>query len=209
MFIYLCYHTGGIFQVATCAGELGVNAHTVNHHLDLLEQAHLVYRLNPFGIGGKQMLKPRQKIHLVDAAIRNAILMKSEQVLQDPYQMGMIVESTVLRHIVAHYGRQSFEACYWRQPKGDKDNGPEVDVVMRLPDQVVPFEVKYREGASLDAKGGLALFCKAEGIERGCLITKAEHDFGVGRLEGQATMFLKVPAHVFTFVTGMAEQAKK
>jgi len=206
LFIYLCYHTGGIFQAATCASELGSNAQTVNNHLDLLEQAHLVYRLNPYGLGGKQLLKPRQKVHLVDSAIRNAILMKSEQVLQDPPQMGMIVESTVLRHIIAYHLRRPFEACYWRQASKGKETGPEVDVVLRTPDQVVPFEVKYRESAALDAKGGLAVFCAAEQIERGYLITKADEDFGPSHLEGKATAFLKVPAHVFTFVTGVTEQ---
>lgn len=206
LFIYLCYHTGGIFQASTCAGELGVNAQTVNNHLDLLEQAHLVYRLSPYGMGGKQILKPRQKVHLVDSAIRNAILMRSEQVLQDPKEMGTIVESTVLRHIIAFHMGQPFEACYWRQPRGDKDTGPEVDVILKMPDHVVPFEVKYRESASLDAKGGLPLFCAAEGIERGYLVTRSERDFGVSRLENHPTRFLKVPAHIFTFVTGMAEQ---
>ena len=103
LFIDLCYHTGGIFQASTCASELGVNAQTVNNHLDLLEQAHLVYRLDPYGLGGKQLLKPRQKVHLVDSAIRNAIRMRSERVLQDPAEMGAIVESTVLRHIMAYH----------------------------------------------------------------------------------------------------------
>ena len=205
LFIYLSYHTGGIFQASTCASELGVNAQTVNNHLDLLEQAHLIYRLNPYSMTGKQLLKPRQKVHLVDAAIRNAILMRSENVLQDPREMGTIVESTILRHIIAYHLRQTFEVCYWRQPKGDKENGPEVDVVLKLPDQVVPFEVKYRESASLDSKGGLATFCRMESIDRGYLITKAESDFGIGTLVGQSTRFMKVPAHIFAYVTGMAE----
>lgn len=208
LFIYLCYHTGGIFQASTCARELGVNAQTVNNHLDLLEQAHLVYRLNPYGMGGKQILKPRQKVHLVDAAIRNAILMRSEQVLQDPAEMGMIVESTVLRHIIAYHTRLPLEVCYWRQPKGDKENGPEVDVILKSPDQVVPFEVKYREGAPISAKSGLAIFCAAEGIDRGYLITKSDKAFGITTLPHQPTRFMKVPAHVFTYVTGMAEQAE-
>lgn len=208
LFIYLCYHTGGIFQASTCASELGVNAQTVNNHLDLLEQAHLVYRLNPYGMGGKQILKPRQKVHLVDAAIRNAILMRSEQVLQDPLEMGMIVESTVLRHIIAYHMRLPVEVCYWRQPKGDKATGPEVDVILKAPDQVVPFEVKYRESAPMDAKSGLAIFCAAEGIDRGYLITKSDQEFGITTLANHPTRFMKVPAHVFTYVTGMAEQTE-
>jgi len=207
LFIYLCYHTGGIFQAATCASTLGVPAQTVTNHLDLLEQAHLVYRLNPYGLGGKQILKPRQKVHLVDAAIRNAILMRSEQVFQDATEMGMIVESTILRHIMAYHMRQPFEVCYWREPKGDKETGLEVDVILKLPDEVLPFEVKYRESAPLDAKSGLALFCAAEGIGRGYLITKSDQAFGVVHLDKHPTRFLKVPAHVFTYVTGMAEQA--
>lgn len=206
LFIYLCYHTGGIFQATTCASELGVNAQTVNNHLDLLEQAHLVYRLNPYALGGKQLLKPRQKVHLVDPALRNAILMRSEGVLQDSGEMGAIVESTMLRHVMAYHSRQAFEVCYWREAKSGRGNGPEVDIILKLPDRVVPFEVKYRESAALDAKGGLATFCRAENLERGFLITKVDHEFGPVSLEGQATRFMKVPAHIFAYLTGMAEQ---
>jgi predicted AAA+ superfamily ATPase len=205
LFIYLCYHTGGIFQAATCAGELGLNANTVTNHLDHLEQAHLVYRLNPFGLGGKQILKPRQKVHLVDAALRNAILMRPETVLQHPGEMGMIVESTVLRHIIAYQMRQSFEVAYWRQAKGNKETGPEVDIVLSTPGQTVPFEVKYRESASMDADSGLARFCASEGLDRGYLVTKSERDFGVTTLAKQNGRFLKVPAHIFAFITGRAE----
>lgn len=207
LFVYLCYHTGGVFQAATCAGELGVNAQTVNNHLDLLEQAHLVYRLNPYAIGGKQLLKPRQKIHLVDAAIRNAILMRTESVLQDAAEMGAIVETSVLRHVIAHGQDHAFEIAYWRQPKGGRDDGPEVDAILRLPDKVVPIEVKYRETAALEAKGGLATFCRMASIGSGYLITKSEAAFGPAGLEGQSTRFMKVPAHIFTYLTGMAEHS--
>jgi len=119
--------------------------------------------------------------------------------------MGTIVESTVLRHLIAANRGQTLQASYWRQPRGSREGGPEVDIVVKFPEGVVPFEVKYRETAPLDAKGGLASFCLAEGVDQGFLVTKSDRDFGPATLEGHPTRFMKVPAHILTYIAGRAE----
>jgi predicted AAA+ superfamily ATPase len=96
LFIYLCLHSGGILAHQTCARDLGTTTTTVSNHLTLLEQANLVYRLPPSGLGGKQVLKARNKYYLVDAALRNAVLLKGEEIFTHSEEMGTIVETTVL-----------------------------------------------------------------------------------------------------------------
>lgn len=46
-------------------------------------------------MAGKKVLKARPKIHIADAAIRNAVLM-DDSLLIDPVEMGKIVETAVV-----------------------------------------------------------------------------------------------------------------
>lgn len=62
LFLYLCFNSGGIVAVNTVASELGTTKTTVANHLDVLERAHLIYRLSPIATGGKKILKAKQKI---------------------------------------------------------------------------------------------------------------------------------------------------
>ncbi len=158
LFIYLCLHSGGILAHQTCARELGTTTTTVSNHLTLLEQANLVYRLPPSGLGGKQVLKARNKYYLVDAALRNAVLLKGEEIYTYPEEMGAIVETTMLRHLFSYYYRDTPEIVYWR----DAVTQREVDIIVRSPAYVLPFEVKYKESPQLDKKSDLGAYCASE-----------------------------------------------
>jgi len=201
LFIYLCLHSGGILAHQTTAATLEVSRTSVANHLALLEQANLVYRLPPLRTGGKQVLRARNKYYLADAALRNAVLLRGEEILGQPEEMGLIVETTVLRHLYAYHYRDAPDIAYWR----DATTGREVDIIVKSPAYHLPFEVKYRERAALDRTSGLAVYSEAEGVQQAYLVTKQERDFGVATLDGIDTQFLKVPAHVLCYLLGQAE----
>lgn len=202
LFIYLCIHSGGIIAHKTCATALGTSAATVANHLTLLEQANLIYRIPPAKVTGKKILRARNKYYLVDAALRNAVLLRGEEILTNPDEMGIIAETTVLRHLYAYYYRDVPEIVYWRDPVSQK----EVDIIVRSPNYVLPFEVKYREHPSLSEKSGLVAFCRLEDVKRAYWVTKGDRDFGVTSFEGLETQFLKVPAHILCYLLGQAER---
>lgn len=202
LFTYLCIHSGGVLAVKTCADALGTSPTTVSNHLAALEQANLIYRLAPWGKGGKKMLKARYKVHLVDAALRNAVLLRGEEVLNNPTEMGAIVETTVLRHLYAYYYRDIPEILYWRGRRGNK----EVDVIVRSPAYVIPVEVKFRQSPSLNEQQGLYEFCCQEKPDKAYLVTQRDSDFGVRRFRSVGTQFLQIPAHIFTYLLGQAER---
>lgn len=202
LFIYLCLHSGGIIAHNTVATALGVSAITVGHHLELLEQANLVYRLPPMDIGGKKVLKAKNKYYLADAALRNAVLLRGEEVLTSPDEMGPIVETTVLRHLYAYYYRDTPKIVYWRDAKSDL----EVDIIVRSPQYVLPVEVKYRDTASIDRSSGLLALCRQEPVKQAYLVTKREHDFEHVDIAGVSARFLRVPAHVLCYLLGQAER---
>lgn len=202
LFIYLCLHSGGILAHNTCARELETSASTVASHLSLLEQANLIYRLPPAALGGKKVLKARNKYYLVDAALRNAILLKGEEIFTNADEMGLIVETTVLRHLYAYYYRDTPEIVYWRESA----SGKEVDIIVRSPAYTLPFEIKYREKLSLDQSEGLVTWCRAEQPQQAWMVTKRERDFGVTQFEGLQTRFIKVPAHILCYLLGQTER---
>lgn len=202
LFIYLCLHSGGILAHQACARDLGTTITTVANHLNLLEQANIIYRLPPSGLGGKQVLKARNKYYLVDAALRNAVLLRGEEIYTNPEEMGTIVETTVLRHLFAYYYRDTPEIVYWRDAATHK----EVDIIVRSPAYVLPFEVKYRSNPQLDRKSGLGIYCASENPKQGYLVTRRNADFSVTRLKGMDTTFLKIPAYILCYLLGHSER---
>lgn len=202
LFIYLCLHSGGILAHQACARNLGTTTATVSNHLTLFEQANLVYRLPPSGLGGKRVLKARNKYYLVDAALRNAVLLKGEEIYTSPEEMGTIVETTVLRHLFAYYYRDTPEIVYWR----DAATQREVDIIVRSPAYVLPFEVKYRANPQLDKKSGLGTYCASEKPKQAYLVTKRDADFAVTQLEDIDTTFLKIPAYILCYLLGQSER---
>jgi hypothetical protein len=202
LFIYLCLHSGGILAHQACAKNLGTTTTTVSNHLTLLQQANLIYRLPPSGLGGKQVLKARNKYYLVDAALRNAVLLRGEEIYTNPEEMGTIVETTVLRHLYAYYYRDTPDIVYWRDAVTQK----EVDIIVRSPAYLLPFEVKYRENPQLDKKSGLGTYCSSENPKQAYLVTKRDVDFAVTQLQGVDTKFLKIPAYILCFLLGQSER---
>ncbi|TCS71780.1 hypothetical protein EDC61_108123 [Sulfuritortus calidifontis] len=202
LFIYLCLHTGGILAHNTVARDLETSAATVGNHLELLRAANLVYCLPPVAISGKKVLRARNKYYLVDAALRNAVLLRGEEVLANADDMGMIVETTVLRHLYAYHYRDTPQIAYWR----DAVTGKEVDIIVKSPAYHFAFEIKYRSHAEVEAKSGLALYCNAEKLKQAYLVTQQDTDFGVTELPGVTTRFLRVPAHILCYLLGQAER---
>jgi len=202
LFIYLCLHSGGMLEVTNCANALQVQRATVDNYLELLEQANLIYRLPPIGLGGKKVLKARYKVYLVDAALRNAVLQRGEEMLNDPDDLGVVVETTVLRHLIAFSYKDTPRVVYWRDPATDL----EVDVIVQSPSYILPVEIKYRESPSLGESSGLAAYCSQETVTHAYWVTKREDDFGVEKVGDLATQFLKIPAHIFCYLLGQAER---
>lgn len=174
LFLYLCYHDGGILDIQTIAKELdGVNKQTVVNFLDLFEATHLVYRLKPYGYG-KEVLRGRDKIYLADAALPGAVTLQGRKLLERPERLGAAVETAFFKHVFTRFYAQAPRFSYWKGPKGE-----EVDLIAELPDRAVPFEVKYQD-AEIGGQRlkGLRHFLEKYEIEQGYVITQRQQNFG-------------------------------
>ena len=190
-FLYLCLHDSGILDMTTLCSNLSVKKPTVSSFLDLLEAAHLIYRLGPFGYG-KEVLRARYKVYLADPAIAGSVLLRGKSLLEDTTRLGTAVETAVFKHLYTHAAAGSARFAYWRGGKG----GEEVDIVEQSSEGLMPFEVKYTQGAvqAGDFKG-MASFCAERRIPRGCVMTRDMGDFGLLSLPAGKTVatLLRIP----------------
>jgi len=187
LFLYLCIHDGGILDVSNVASNLNLSRATINNFLSLLESAHLIYRLRPYGYG-KQVLKSQDKIYLADAAISGSVLLKGKSLLQDTAKLGVAVETAFFKHLFTRLYQTSVEFSYWRQPKTQL----EVDIVGVVAGSTVPFEVKYASSIQGDDIKGLRAFCEMKKLPRAYVITRELGDFRI--VKQPETEFLHIPA---------------
>ena len=82
----------------------------------------------------------------------------------------------------------------------------EVDSIIKTPKYAIPVEVKYREEASRAAKEGIVGYCRETKTPNAYWVTQREQDFGVVQFAGLDARFLKIPAHIFTYLLGQAER---
>ena len=204
LFLYLCMTSSEIFNKQVAARELGnISVSAIEDYISFLTKSNLIHVSSPVMVGSKSALKGRPKIYIADAAIRSAVLML-EDVVTDDIEMGVMVETTVYKHIVSFYqNAPSVRIGYYRKAK---DNQKEVDVVVELPKGKILCEVKYRNDTSITASDAIIELSKEDGtnITDSFIITKSLVDYGVSRHETKIPVF-RIPALVFVYMLGSAE----
>jgi len=199
IFLYLCYCSSNIIAVDVITKELdGVSRATVDDYIEYMESANLIYRSFPIDMNGKQVLKAKAKIYIADAAIRNAVLM-DDNLLTDPKEMGIAVETAVYKHIASFYYQKTTSVGYYRGGK----KGNEIDIVVDFPNGKILIEVKYRQTAPIGA--GDAIYEWADNASSAMVITKREDDYGIQASAGSKKI-LRIPAFAFLYLLGNAEK---
>lgn len=176
IFLYLCYHDGGILDLAMLSREVeGVSKAAATAYLDRFEAAHLVYRLKPFGYG-KTVLRGKDKVYLADPALPGALLLLGQRLLERPERLGSAVETAVFKHLFTRYYPQTPTFSYWREPRREL----EVDIIAEVGERIVPFEVKYFDSeVSLRRLKGLERFFELNNVDEGYVVTRRHTDLGI------------------------------
>lgn len=198
-FLYLCLHDGGLLDLNNF--NLGVTRTTTERFVELLEAAHLIYRLQSFGYG-KDVLRAKYKVYLADSAIASAVLLKGKGLLDDTARLGFAVEATVFKHLLTLGYQHGIRFSYWH---GKKQK--EVDIVAEVGEQIVPFEIKY-QSQKVDAKDirGLTELCNKKSIPYAYVITKSLSDFGLlDAPHTPNTRIMRLPAAFFCYWMGQVE----
>lgn len=193
IFLYLCYHDGGILDITGIARELeGITRDSVAKFLDLFESTHLIYRLRPYGYG-KDILRAKTKVYLADAALPGAVLLLGRRLLEQPERLGAAVETAFFKHVFTRYYPDQPTFSYARD-KGSRNL--EVDLVAEVGARLVPFEVKYFDAPITPKRlKGLCGFLEKHAIEHGYVITRRWEDFRVlDNWSGGSRRILAIPA---------------
>ena len=189
LFLYLCLYDGGLLDVKKIGDGLELTRPKVNNFLSLLESAHLIYKLHPFGYG-KQILKGQHKVYLADAAIAGSVLLKGKSLLEDSGRLSAAVETAFFKHVFTRFYPVSVGFSYWRH----KQTGNEVDIVADVGSEIVPFEVKYRGGIEFSELKGIFTFCAENNLDRAYVITRELEDFQVHKSPRSDTQVIFIPA---------------
>lgn len=204
VFLYLCMNSSNIINITTMSKELDeMNKSTLTSYIEFLKEANLIYISDPVGIDGKGILKGRSKIYIADAAIRNAVLML-EDVITDPIEMGIMVETAVYKHVAAFYYTTNARVGYYRRVK---ENEKEVDVVAELPTGRILCEVKYRENTQVKEKDAIIELTNDAKlkVQGALIITKRAEDYGITSHNTRIPV-VRIPAPAFLYLLGNAEK---
>jgi predicted AAA+ superfamily ATPase len=204
LFLYLCINSSEIFNASTAGKELeNITVNTIDNYIDALEMSNLIYVSKPTAVGSKSALKGKPKIYIADAAIRNAVLMVDD-VLSDETELGVMVETTVFKHMVSFYQNDPAVLGYYRKLK---DNQKEVDVVIELPREKILCEVKYKNNSHIAESDAIVELCREDknNIRHAFLITKRMEDFGITRHETDVPI-MRIPAIVFLLIPSKEEK---
>jgi len=183
---------------AMCS-NLQVKRPTAERYLDVLEAAHLVRRLAPFGYG-KEVLRGRFKTYLTAPAIAPALCMVGRTATERAAKLGVLVESAVVSHLVASRDAYVARCSYWRDR-----SGREVDIIVEAEGRMIPFEVKYRSDrvSPADIKG-LRFLCKERKADYAYVITRSGQFGLMDPPAAEGVKCLQIPAPLACYWIGGA-----
>lgn len=125
----------GLLSPSNICKDLGLSQPTFDRYLSYLEQAFLVFTLPNYSGREANVQKRGRKLYFVDGAIRNAALQRGLAPLDNPTELGALLENLVaatLRSLALHSGVRLY---HWR------DGKHEVDLIFDHPDKPLAFEI--------------------------------------------------------------------
>ena len=129
LFEYVCLHPGVLLDKSKVSETLQVSRPTTARYVKALDDGDFIRSLSNHNKGGKKALKAKPKLYPADASLRNAVLGRTEEVLNQPEEMGHIVEGVVATHLDAYAQAEGGQVSYWR--KKDKE---EIDFIYQRTD---------------------------------------------------------------------------
>jgi predicted AAA+ superfamily ATPase len=174
----LAHVNGGLWNASQLAASLGVSYHTVDRYVDILEQAFLIRKLQPYFANlGKRLVK-RPKLYFRDTGLLHYFLgIRSREDLDVHPARGASWEAFVVDQIISAHDRvyRDSRAWFWRTAQGD-----EVDLLIEVRGRLVPFEIKLHSApAAADAKG--LRRCMADlRLDRGYLVHAGHERYSLG-----------------------------
>lgn len=187
----------GLLSPSNICSDLGLSQPTFDRYLSYLEQAFLVFTLPNYSGREATVQKRGRKLYFVDGAIRNAALQRGLAPLDNPTELGVLLENLVaatLRSLALHTG---VRLHHWR------DGKHEVDLIFDHPDKPLAFEI----GSSPDhpRAGIMALHERHPRFRGRCYLVAPQAT--VTQPDATATGIGTLPLDLFLQVVGAQAEA--
>lgn len=134
LYVLAAQITGSLSPAKICS-ELGFSQPTFERYLSYLEQAFLVFTLPNYSGRESAVQKRGRKLYFVDGAVRNAALQRGLAPLDDPAELGMLLENLVAATLHSLSLHSGVRLHHWR------DGNREIDLVFDHPDKPIAFEI--------------------------------------------------------------------
>lgn len=124
------------------ANLLGVDKNTVANYIRILEQAFIVFRLNPFSRNLRNELKKMRKIYFYDTGVRN-VLINNLNPLGLRQDVGALWENLMVSERLKYHNNCGIEtrSYFWRTRQKQ-----EIDYLEESGGDIFGFEFKWQKG---------------------------------------------------------------
>ena len=173
---------GRLLNVADLSRSLSVSSHTVNAHLDVLESAFMIRRLQPYHANIHKRLTKSPKLYLRDTGLLHFLagLRGPDDLATWPLRGGSF-EGMVIEELAALATEQVVRPglYFWRTQAG-----AEVDLLIQHGRSLLPIEIKLGMEVDRHAVAGLKQCMADLGLKRGWVVCNApRHDRMNGGIE--------------------------
>ncbi len=140
-FVRLCAgRIGQLVNFSEMGNELGVNYHTIQRWLSILEASFIVFRLPPwFSSFNKRIIKA-SKLYFYDTGLASFLLgIRDKKDLEVHFSRGALFENLVIAEIMkSYYNSGNRKLLYfWRDRAGN-----EIDCILETGANLIPIEIK-------------------------------------------------------------------
>ena len=164
----LAAQQGGLLNLTALGNSLGVNYHSVQHGLDLLEGIFCIRRLPPYFCNIRKRLIKAPRVFIRDSGLLHHLL--NIATLEDLHNHpmrgasweGFVVEDLMRRERMAHPFTQFF---FWRTATGQ-----EADLVLDRGTEKIVLEIKANSGTNLHDARKLETVLDDTGARAGWII---------------------------------------
>jgi predicted AAA+ superfamily ATPase len=190
IFLAIAFRSSDIIDRRKLSEDFQVAPPTVNQYVHYLEQAFLVRCSLRYSPTENRVVKSHPKVYVTDSGLRNAVMRRGAAMLDNPAEMGPVVETAVFNQVFTWARENLATVYYWRNPQTDH----EVDIVVRTSEgKLIPIEVKYQNQIRPDDYRGLSEFMEKYGSRvRAAYLVTAE---AASAVSGVTT----IPAHEFVW----------
>lgn len=133
--------SGQIANFSNLSQQLGIAHTTIANYYQILEDCLIVHRIDPYTQSTtRHKLTKSSRYIFFDLGVRRIAAYEDREVPQD--SLGRRFEQFIFLELIKNirFHPKLIQILFWRDP-----DGPEVDILLKTPDALIPIEVKWTD----------------------------------------------------------------